>query len=113
MVGRLGERRILAAEDLLRRRAWLLIIFGRFVPGLRTLTSVSAGVLGYPYRRFLPASLVAGGLWATYAGCLGYFVSSAVDNVWLSLGISLAASFAISSVLLILERPRLKGLLKG
>jgi membrane protein DedA with SNARE-associated domain len=90
----------------------VLIIFGRFIPGVRTLTSVSAGVLGYGYGRFLFASVIAGSIWATYAGLLGYFVGDAVGNVWVSIGISIAASFVISTVLLFLERPRLRGLLR-
>ena len=113
IVRSLGEKRITAAEDLLRRRGWMLIVFGRFVPGLRTLTSVSSGMLGYPYRRFLPISMLAGALWATYAGLLGFFVGEAVGNVWISLGVAIVVSVAISFVLVLLERPLLRGLLKG
>lgn len=113
IVRSLGDKRIAAAEDLLQRRGSLLIIFGRFVPGLRTLTSVSSGILGYPYRRFLPISILAGALWATYAGLLGFFVGEAVGNVWVSLAVAIVASVAISSALLLLERPRLRGLLRG
>jgi membrane protein DedA with SNARE-associated domain len=113
IVSSLGDARILAAEELLQRRGWLLIIFCRFVPGLRTLTGVSSGMLGYPYRKFLPFSLLAGAMWATYAGVLGYFVGEAVDNVWISLGIAIATATGISFALLLLERPRLAGLLKG
>lgn len=113
IVRSLGDKRIAAAEALLEKRGWFLILFGRFVPGLRTLTSVSSGMLGYPYRRFLPISMLAGALWATYAGLLGFFVGEAVGNVWVSLGVAIVVSVAISFALLLLERPRLKGLLKG
>ena len=109
----LGDGRILAAEELLERRGWLLILFGRFIPGIRILTSVSAGMLGFSYRRFLLFSLIGGSLWATYASLLGFFVGKALDSFWISLGVSVTASALISAALLALERRRLGTLLEA
>jgi len=108
IVRSLGERRIETMEDVLQERAPLFIILGRFVPGLRLLVSVSSGMLGLRYRRFLGLSVIAGFIWATYSACLGFFVGQVVENVWVSLGVSILAAMLISGALMILERTRLK-----
>ena len=62
------------AERQLDRRGTYLIIIARFIPGGRTATTFSAGYIqSFPYRRFLPADILAGFIWGTYASCLGYF----------------------------------------
>src|SRR5215212_7119599 len=45
----------------LEQHGMLAIVIGRLVPSLCILTAVAAGLLSYPYRRFLPA-LALGGL---------------------------------------------------
>jgi membrane protein DedA with SNARE-associated domain len=62
------------AERQLAQRGTYLIIVARFIPGGRTAVTFSAGyVHSFPYRRFLPADVLAGLIWGTYAACLGYF----------------------------------------
>ena len=65
--------RLIRIEALLGRRGAEIIVVARFIPGGRTAATLSAGVtrLSWP-TRFLPYTLVAGALWATYAGLLGY-----------------------------------------
>ena len=46
----------------------------RFIPGGRTATTFTAGYThAFPYRKFLAADILAGFIWGTYAGLLGYF----------------------------------------
>lgn len=61
------------AKNQLEVRGGMLLITGRFIPGGRTAITVSSGLTHQPYRRFLAFDFVAGVLWATYAGSLGYF----------------------------------------
>ncbi len=62
------------AERQLAERGTYLIVIARFIPGGRTATTFSAGyVQSFPYRRFLPADVLAGLIWGSYAACLGYF----------------------------------------
>lgn len=57
------------------------IVLGRLVPSLCVLTAVAAGVLGFPYRRFLPALAIGGFLHLLIFVLLGYAFGPAVLRV--------------------------------
>jgi membrane protein DedA with SNARE-associated domain len=59
------------ATVALRRNAAQLILGARFVPVGRVAVNMSAGALGYPWRRFLPFSAAAGVTWATFSMVIG------------------------------------------
>lgn len=61
------------AKHQLEVRGGTLLVTARFVPGGRTAITLSSGLTHQPYRRFLAFDTLAGILWATYAGSLGYF----------------------------------------
>jgi len=67
-----GRRRVAIAEAHLRRRGGTIIAVSRFIPGGRTATMLSAGIVGLSWRRFAGFDLVAGVLWASYASLLGW-----------------------------------------
>jgi membrane protein DedA with SNARE-associated domain len=67
----LSERRVATMEGWFRRHGALAIVVGRLVPGLRTPTTVMAGLFGVPYRTFAPATAVAALLWAAAYYLLG------------------------------------------
>lgn len=62
------------AEGFLRRHGGGAIVLGRLTPGMRIFTPIAAGVLGMPYRVFLPSVAVGGGLYVLVFTLLGYFV---------------------------------------
>jgi membrane protein DedA with SNARE-associated domain len=66
------RRRVGRAEAQLRLRGGTIIAVSRFIPGGRTATMLSAGILGLGWRRFAGYDLVAGILWASYASLLGW-----------------------------------------
>jgi membrane-associated protein len=81
----LGPRidgRIVRSEAARRRRAWaerklearggIVLFFARFVPGGRTATTLTAGVVRFRWLRFLVATALAGAAWATTGALLGY-----------------------------------------
>ena len=66
------RRRVGRAEAQLRERGGTIITVSRFIPGGRTATMLSAGIVGFGWRRFACYDLVAGVLWATYASLIGW-----------------------------------------
>jgi membrane-associated protein len=74
------DERVSKGLALLNRSGPLLIVFGRFVPGVRFAVNVSMGLTEYPYRRFLCYSTIGGALWATYTCLLAYWVGGALED---------------------------------
>jgi membrane-associated protein len=93
-----------------RRRAWAKrtledhggpVIFGaRFVPGGRTATTVSAGLLRMRWPRFAAFAGAAAVGWAAYAALLGYVGGRAFENniVW---GVLVGFGIAAATFLLV------------
>ena len=69
-----GERRkqVDWAHRQVEQRGGYLIIIGRFIPGGRTVVTLSCGMLEMPWKRFFAFDVVAGLVWGTYAAMLGY-----------------------------------------
>jgi membrane protein DedA with SNARE-associated domain len=96
---RLSHRRARAVHDrvhrLLHSRGGLMIVFARYLPGARSTTALSAGVVGYPAARF--AWYTAGGvsLWAVQAALLGYLGGTVFEDRPL-LGLVLGGTLAVA-----------------
>jgi membrane protein DedA with SNARE-associated domain len=48
------DERLLRAEGIFRRWGPWAIIIGRHIPGMRIVLSALSGILGVPYRVFIP-----------------------------------------------------------
>lgn len=59
------------AHRTLTRRGAPLILGARYIPVGRIAVNMSAGALGYPRRRFLVLTVLAGCTWAIYSACIG------------------------------------------
>ncbi|MCX7522783.1 VTT domain-containing protein [Microbacterium sp. STN6] len=59
------------AQLSLEHRAAPLILGARFIPVGRVAVNISAGALGFSWRRFLPLSAIAGATWAAYSATIG------------------------------------------
>lgn len=72
--GEKARARLKWAEGFLRDRGSYVLVVARFIPGGRTATTFTAGLvkLSWP-RRFGPPIFVAAILWSAYAVLLGYF----------------------------------------
>ena len=66
------QRRTERARRLLDRRGAFVVLGARFVPGGRTAVTLTAGAIRFRFLRFGVYAVVAAGLWATYAGLVGY-----------------------------------------
>ncbi len=93
-----GRRSLRWAERTLDRRGGLLIVVARFIPGGRTATTFTAGIVGYPWRaRFFPFALIGAAFWAAYSGLLGYFGGRRFEHSpWLGLLVALAIAAGIA-----------------
>ncbi len=99
-----GEERLRRAADQIDKRGGLLLITARFIPGGRTLMTISCGATERPYRSwFLPWDAVAATVWASYAAVIGYFFGEIFkDNhataFWLAFGTALSITGLIEIV---------------
>lgn len=59
------------AQGALARSGAPLLLGARYIPVGRVAVNISAGALGYPWRRFLPLSALAGATWAVYSAVIG------------------------------------------
>ena len=106
------ERRLFRSAKGVERRAWAegalnryggpLIFGARFVPGGRTATMVTAGLLRMRWARFAAFAGAAGVAWASYAALLGYLGGRAFESpLWglvLGFGVAAATFFAVEVV---------------
>ena len=84
VIGRLQRFLHLHPERVVRMEAWfrargaVAIVLGRLIPGLRTPTSIMAGLAKVPYRVFMPSTTLAAVLWSAFY----YFVGDALRRAW-------------------------------
>jgi len=92
------RRHLDRAELALTERGGYLIVIGRFIPGGRTAVTFAAGMLRFPWSRFIRYDVLAGLFWASYAGLIGYFGGKAFEeNPTKGLLIALGFAFAVAA----------------
>jgi membrane-associated protein len=104
----LENPKVRAVWDALDRSPGLLIVAGRYVPGMRFAVNASMGISDIPYRRFFPWSVLGGALWSVYTCALAYRVATTLAGYPLaSLVISsLITSAALAAVYFVDRRRR-------
>ncbi|RJL22073.1 DedA family protein [Bailinhaonella thermotolerans] len=123
-IGRLGRRPVNRVKPgtrrhhltrwirrTLERRGGLIIIVARYIPGGRTVTTVTAGALGYPLRRFSLFDALAGLSWGAYCSLLGYlggktFEKNPLLAALFGFGVALLITLAAELVRHLRSRPR-------
>ena len=92
-----AKGRIAWAQRQVEERGGELIVIARFIPGGRTVVTLSAGTLGYPWRRFVVFDAIAATIWAVYASLLGYLGGHAFEEQpWKGLLLAFAIAFAVT-----------------
>ena len=72
--GEVAQRRLDWARNFLQERGSYILIVARFIPGGRTATTFTAGLVRLRWlTRFVPYIFIAAIFWACYAALLGYF----------------------------------------
>ncbi len=86
--------------------AAILIVGGRYVPGMRFVVNATMGLSDIKYRRFLAWSVLSGILWSTYTCVLAYKVSTELAGFPLaSVVISgLVTTIALAAIFMFVRR---------
>ncbi|GGO27139.1 DedA family protein [Deinococcus humi] len=69
------------ADDWFDRHGPKAVLFGRMVPGIRSLLSLPAGMSGMPLPTFLLYSAIGSALWASVLTGAGYLLGDHYDKV--------------------------------
>jgi membrane-associated protein len=107
-VGRPVQKRLFMGEKSVRLVGWaerqlhergpVIVLVSRFIPGGRTATTFSAGLVKFSWPRFLLFSAVAGLLWSTYATLVGVLGGRLFENnPWLGLLTALGLALVIAA----------------
>ncbi len=99
------------AFDLMDSSAAVLIIGGRYVPGMRFVVNGTMGLSDIAYRRFLMWSVISGILWSTYTTVLAYEIGVALGDYPLASFVisGLVTTVAITVVFFTVRHQRRKG----
>ena len=99
--GEVAQRRLDWARRFLKERGSYVLIVARFVPGGRTATTFTAGLVRLQWAtRFMPYIFIAAILWACYGALLGYlggrtFRDQPLYALLLALGIAAAITVGV------------------
>ena len=86
-VDRWGKYLLLTHKDLDRAEAWFdrhgdpLVLFGRFIPLLRSFVSFAAGLAEMAFAKFVVFTVIGCAVWCTGLSLLGYSLGSTYDSV--------------------------------
>ena len=115
LVDRFGKYVLLTHKDLDRADAWFarhgepLVLFGRFIPLLRSFVSFAAGLGEMAIGKFVVFTVIGCAIWCTALASLGYALGSSYNHVLKAFSYAgyLAAVLAvIAVVILFLHRLR-------
>lgn len=75
----LSSRDLERADRVFKRFGDWIILFGRLVPGVRSLISIPAGIYAMPVTRFLVLTLIGSTLWNILLFSGGYYLADQFD----------------------------------
>ena len=115
LVDRVGKYVLLTHRDLDRAEAWFarrgepVVLFGRFVPLLRSFVSFAAGLGEMAFAKFLLFTVIGCAVWCTALTSLGYSLGATYNHVlkgFSDAGYVAVALFVVAVVALFLHRFR-------
>lgn len=107
-----GRKRLQWAHNQIEQRGGMLLITGRFIPGGRTILTISCGTTQQEHRWFAQWIGLASVIWGSYAATLGYFGGKAfADNHTLAFVVAFLTAISITVLIEIVRyikhnRPR-------
>jgi membrane protein DedA with SNARE-associated domain len=75
-----SAHRVAEVREQFREHGWQIVVIGRLLPAGRIPVLLAAGALAYPWRRLVPATVVAGSLWAVAYAALGVLSGGIFDS---------------------------------
>jgi membrane-associated protein len=108
MEAAMKHQKVAAAMDFIGSSTAMLLVFGRYLPGLRFVVNATLGLAAHPYRHFLLWSAIGGTLWSVYTCGLAYLVGTALAGFPLASVIisGVVTTVAIAVVFLVARRRR-------
>jgi len=115
LVDRVGKYVLLTHRDLDRADAWFakrgepVVLFGRFIPLLRSFVSFAAGLGEMAVGKFLLFTVIGCAVWCTALTSLGYSLGATYNHVlkgFSDAGYVAAALFVVAVVILFVHRFR-------
>jgi membrane protein DedA with SNARE-associated domain len=115
LVDRVGKYVLLTHKDLDRAESWFdrrgepFVLFGRFIPLLRSFVSFAAGLGEMAFAKFLVFTVVGCAIWCTALTSLGYSLGSGYSHVlkaFSDVGYVVAVLVVIAVVILFIHRVR-------
>jgi membrane protein DedA with SNARE-associated domain len=105
----LENDKVRRAMDLIGSTASALLVFGRYVPGMRFVVNASLGLAHHPYRDFVKWSALGGVLWSVYICSVAYLVGTAlVDSPIAAIVVSAVASSIIVAIGFVIVARRIR-----
>ena len=102
----MANTKVATAMEVIGSSAGALLVFGRYVPGLRFVVNASLGLARHPYRDFVRWSALGGIAWSIYICAVAYVVGTALlDAPFAAIVVSaIASSLAVAVVFFIVAR---------
>jgi membrane-associated protein len=102
--------RLDAAARQIHLRGGLLLITARFIPGGRSILTISSGLTHQPWTWFAKWIAIATTIWASYAALLGYFFGQAFeDNHTIAFWLAFATALAVTGLIELVRWLRHRG----
>ena len=93
---RRARERLAWAERTLEEHGAALVLVSRFIPGGRTATTFTAGLVRFHWLRYVGYTALAGVLWGAFAALVGYFGGRTFEQrPWLGLLLALGLAAVI------------------
>lgn len=104
-----GRKRLEWAHTQVQERGGLLLVTARFIPGGRTIVTLSCGITNQTHQWFAKWALLAGSIWAIYASLLGYIGGKTFgDNHALAFLVAFGLALSVTVVIELIRAARKK-----
>ncbi len=101
-----SPERLAAVRDRFARQGLLLVVVGRLLPAGRIPVLLAAGALDHPWRRLVPAALLACTLWAVAYALLGIVSGGLFDDPLVAALVAAALVLVVAAVGALVQRLR-------
>ncbi len=91
--------RLEEVREQFRRHGWQIIVVGRLLPAGRIPVLLAAGALSYPWKRLVPAQVLAALLWALAYALLGVISGGVFDSPLVAVLIATLLVLLVGAVL--------------